>query len=238
MVPLSFDTHSKLERKKSTRFFFRPIRENNPNILKVFQSRILDALVCGWYPRRMENQVGPGDWKTQLRVGRYSIDLLWNLAPQDPPRNPTIIYYGQGISVYSGNYYTCVQRFGVPGRCTGFKTWPGQHSGRVRSIKPCFSIRNNQVIWPAFYAIVACHAHHQLPATNCLPHPPRLFTIPNPFVVWYIIYQISFLVIRATLPTLVARALGCRVPFGGRHGLQVRPRPPHPKLLANTTPPN
>jgi len=238
MVPLSFltPTPSKLERKKSTRFFFRPIREN---ILKlVFQSRILDALVCGWYPRRMENQVGPGDWKTQLRVGRYSIDLLWNLAPQDPPRNPSIIYYGQGISVYSGNYYTCVQRFGVPGRCTGFKTWPGQHSGRVRSIKPCFSIRNNQVIWPAFYAIVACHAHYQLPATNCLPRPPRLFTIPNPFVVWYIIYQISFLVIRATLPTLVARALGCRVPFGGRHGLQVRPRPPHPKLLANTTPPN
>lgn len=105
MVPLSFltPTPSKLERKKSTRFFFRPIREN---ILKlVFQSRILDALVCGWYPRRMENQVGPGDWKTQLRVGRYSIDLLWNLAPQDPPRNPSIIYYGQGISVYSGNYY-------------------------------------------------------------------------------------------------------------------------------------
>jgi len=164
MVPLSFltPTPSKLERKKSTRFFFRPIREN---ILKlVFQSRILDALVCGWYPRRMENQVGPGDWKTQLRVGRYSIDLLWNLAPQDPPRNPSIIYYGQGISVYSGNYYTCVQRFGVPGRCTGFKTWPGQQSGRVRSIKPCFSIRNNRVICPAFYAIVACHAHHmQLP---------------------------------------------------------------------------
>jgi len=39
----------------------------------------------------------------------------------------------------------------------------GQQSGRVRSIKPCFSIRNNRVICPAFYAIVACHAHHQLP---------------------------------------------------------------------------
>lgn len=97
---------SKLERKKSTRFFFRPIRENNPNnILEVFQSTILDALVCGWNPRRMENQVGPGDWKTRFQVGRYYIDLLWNLAPQDPPRNPSIIYYGQGISVYSGNYY-------------------------------------------------------------------------------------------------------------------------------------
>lgn len=96
---------SKLERKKSTRFFFRPIQENNPNnILEVFQSTILDALVCGWNPRRMENQVGPGDWKTRFQVGRYYIDLLWNLAPQDPPRNPSIIYYGQGISVYSGNY--------------------------------------------------------------------------------------------------------------------------------------
>lgn len=92
--------------KKVPDFFSAQIRENNPNnILEVFQSTILDALVCGWNPRRMENQVGPGDWKTRFQVGRYYIDLLWNLAPQDPLRNPSIIYYGQGISVYlSGNY--------------------------------------------------------------------------------------------------------------------------------------
>jgi len=66
---------------------------------------------------------------------------------------------------------------------------------------------------------------------NCLPRPSHMpvhMTIPNPFVAWYFIYQISFLVIRATLPTLVSvRALGCR-DDGGWHGLQVRPRPrPH-----------
>jgi hypothetical protein len=64
---------------------------------------------------------------------------------------------------------------------------------------------------------------------NCLPRPSHMpvhMTIPNPFVAWYFIYQISFLVIRATLPTLVVRALGCR-DDGGWYGLQVRPRPPH-----------
>jgi hypothetical protein len=51
--------------KKVPDFFSAQIRENNPNnILEVFQSTILDALVCGWNPRRMELQVGPGDWKT------------------------------------------------------------------------------------------------------------------------------------------------------------------------------
>jgi len=62
---------------------------------------------------------------------------------------------------------------------------------------------------------------------NCLPRPSHMpvhMTIPNPFVAWYFIYQISFLVIRATLPTLVVRALGCRRDDGGWHGLQVRPR--------------
>lgn len=170
MVPLSsfWHPHSflKIGKKKKYQIFFPPnTRKSNPNnILEVFQSRILDALVCGWNPRRMENQVGPGDWKTRFQVGRYYIDLLWNLAPQDPLRNPSIIYYGQGISVYSGNYYYRVYNVS---ECLGSALQlalkpgcAGQQSGRVRSIKPCFSIRNNWVIWPAFYAIVACcHAH-------------------------------------------------------------------------------
>jgi len=222
------------------------------NILEVFQSTILDALVCGWNPRRMENkQVGPGDWKTRFQVGRYYIDLLWNLAPQDPPRNPSIIYYGQGISVYSGNYYRVYNVSECLGSALQLALKPGcagQQSGRVRSIKPCFSIRNNWVIWPAFYAIVACchaHSHLQLPKLIVCHAPPNSGqSIPSPFVAWYFIYQISFLVIRATLPTLVVRALGCRRDDGGvawAAGSATLPRPPHyPKLqLANTTtPPN
>jgi len=47
----------------------------------------------------------------------------------------------------------------VPGHAaSGFKTWTGQQSGRVRSIKPCFvhPQQNVRVICPAFLAIVAC----------------------------------------------------------------------------------